>query len=91
MKGWIKWAALAGTLLTVAVGQDCSSTAPGANCVKCSCQCQNASGTATTTFERRDASGVAQELDCTVKGDCVEECSRAGVPGPTSATCLAVQ
>ncbi len=91
MKGWIKWAVLAGTLLAVAFGQDCSSTSPGADCVRCQCQCQSASGAATTTFERRDASGKAQEVECTVKGDCIEECSRIGVPGPTAATCLAAQ
>ena len=91
MKAWVKWAALTGVLLAVAVGQRCSSTQPGSDCVKCQCQCQGASGTITTTFERRDAQGNQQKLQCSLRDDCVEECTRAGAPTPVSATCAAVQ
>jgi hypothetical protein len=91
MKASIKWAALAGVLVAATAGQHCSSTEPGSDCVKCQCQCQGTSGTATTTFERRNAAGALEDLECTAKGDCVAECARVGAPTPVSSTCLTYQ
>jgi hypothetical protein len=91
MKGWIKWVVLLGLALSAPAEQSCSSTAPGNDCVRCQCQCQGSGSTATTTFEHRSATGELQELDCTVRGDCVQECARVSAPTPVSASCLAVQ
>jgi hypothetical protein len=91
MKGWIRRTVLAGLVLVGAAEQRCTSTQVAGDCVNCQCQCQGASATATTTFERRDASGKLLALTCTVRGDCIAECTRVSAPTPISATCLTMQ
>jgi hypothetical protein len=84
------WAALAWTLLGLAQFS-CKSTDPVSGCIKCRCECQGSTGTQTTTFESRNSSGAAVEVNCALRGDCVAECARVNAPTPLSATCLASQ
>jgi hypothetical protein len=80
---------LAATLLALGAWPlGCESTAPAGHCVKCRCECQSSAATKTTTFESRDSAGALIELDCSLKGDCVQECARVGAPTPVTATCV---
>ena len=83
-----RWTLAATLLALCAWPLGCESVAPAAHCVKCRCECQGTAGTKTTTFESRDSKGVPIELDCSLQGDCAQECARVGAPTPVTATCV---